>query len=265
MLLLAEQAARAAGDHAASHRHLATSQLKAEQQIVTQLDHECQAIIVENIKNQFPQHGFLAEENRDAALLKTPPTDSDQIWWVIDPIDGTRNFAHGGSHYAVSIAALQNGVPVLGVIYEPATGKMFSAINGRPACCDSQPIRCGDEHLHRNSIVAIPGHSPDGVHPAIITFMEKYACVALGSATLHYTGVATGVYAGTCSWQVRLWDIAAGAIICQSAGAIVTDINGRNLFPIDCLAYEGRAVPIIVAGPKAHQQMLEIISAPSDR
>lgn len=264
-MLLAQQAARAAGQHAFHHQAAARAQLKFADELVTDVDRQCQQIIIDHIRRRFPDHGFLAEEASDAPLLKIPPTGEDNIWWVIDPIDGTRNFSRGGEHYAVSVAALHNGNSIIGAIYVPASETMFSASWNGPTMRNGVEIHCRDEHLHRNSIIAIPGHAAGKVHPALITFMENYACVALGSAALHYVYVATGTYVGACSWLVKLWDIAAGAVICQSAGVHVTDITGKPLFPVDCEAYNGGPVPIIVAPPIALKEIADIIGQHPDR
>ena len=259
MLSVAKHAARTAGRHAAQHQNEAASTLKPGDQIVTQLDHQCQALIIDHIRSNYPQHGFLAEEDTSAPLLKLAPTGPDDIWWVIDPIDGTRNYAHGSPHYGLCIAALHRGIPVIGVIYIAATDTMFSAVHGQPAYRDDEPIQCRDELLHRNSSFTIPGHSYGPVQPAVIHFMENYSCVALGCAALHYAYLAAGIFTASCSWLVKLWDIAAGVCICQSAGATATDMNGRPIFPFDCQGYAGQPLPIIIASPTPHREILTII------
>ena len=259
MLTLCQQAAGEAGDFARSRLGDVEPELKPGNELVTQVDRQCQAMIIEQIAKRWPEHGILAEEGPQGLLYKQPPAGQDDIWWVIDPIDGTRNYAHGLPQYAVSIGVIIDQMPVAGAIYDPHTQMMFSARQGAPAQCNGKQIQCRDETLNLNSQLGIPGNYPTGVPASIRQFLQNYGTMNLGSAALHLAYVAYGSYAATLSWKVKLWDIAAGAAICRSAGALVTDITGQERFPFDCAAYQGQPTPIIVASESVHQQVLRIM------
>ena len=179
-------------------------------------------------------------------MLKQPPTDDNDIWWIIDPIDGTRNFAHGVPIYAVSIGVIQNGLPVVGVIYDPNTDNMFSAQKGGPAKCNGRTIHTRNETLNKNSQLAVSGNFIRFMGPNAEPIMEQFTCVNLGSAALHFAYVALGAFSAAFAWEVKLWDIAAGAVICPAADATVIDMRGNPRFPIDCTGYEGQSIPLVI-------------------
>lgn len=275
MMQLALNVARLAGDYARSQLGHTVTRFKADRQIVTDVDRHCQAMIIDAIKIQWPDHGFLGEEGDEHGLLTEPPSGPENLWWIIDPLDGSRNFAHGVPQFAVSLALAKDGVPVLGVIYEPNTNMMFAARQGQPAQCNGRPIHCLAEPLDINSQLAVPGHyygtanqgdqslqaAGTSLPARVGRLMQEYVCINLGSAALHYAYVAAGAYAASFAETVKLWDIAAGAIIAQSAGARVTDLNGKPIFPLDCAAYQGQPLPILIAAPIAQQKMLDMLNA----
>ena len=259
ILKLAQQAARLAGDHARSGIGSARISIKGADQIVTQLDEECQEIIIRHIRDHYPDHGLIGEEGPNGQLLKHPPTDGNNIWWVIDPIDGTRNFAHGTTNYAVSIGVIEDGIPVAGAIYDPSTDQMFTARLGGPAQCNGQTIHCRDETLHKNSQIAFSGNILSELGPASLAeLMDKHVLINLGSAALHYAYVALGAYSGAFGWNIRLWDIAAGIVICQCAGAEIKDMQNKPRLPLDCHAYQGEALPILIAAGPTQNQLRQI-------
>ena len=124
MLEVAVVAARLAGQRAMEEIKYVKSTVKNDKELVTGADPICQQLIIDRIKQTYPDHGFLAEEGLDSQILKQPPRTSEDIWWVIDPIDGTNNYAHGMLCFAVSIAVVYEGVPIIGVIFDPATDSM---------------------------------------------------------------------------------------------------------------------------------------------
>jgi len=267
MLAAAEQAARAAGDYARGKIGDAQARLKSvgpdgHVEIVTQVDAQCQQLIVDSISKQFGGHGFIGEEGTGGKIYKRRPDVSDGddgVWWIIDPIDGTRNYAHGLPHYVVSLGAMCQGQPIVGVIYEPNTNMLFSAALGRPATCNGKVIQCLEEVLHADSQIAISGNVYDYIPGGIKVLMQDHVCMNLGSAALHYGYVALGAYAAALSWNVKLWDIAAGAVIAESAGARVYDLAGKDRFPIDCESYEGQPLPVVMASGLVQKQLQEII------
>jgi len=128
MLETAIVAARLAGQRAMEEINFIKASVKNSRELITQADTRCQQIIVERIKETYPDHGFIAEEGGEGKIFKQPPRGDKPIWWVIDPIDGTNNFAHRILLFTVSIAAMYQGEPIVGVIFEPATESMFTAV-----------------------------------------------------------------------------------------------------------------------------------------
>lgn len=260
MLDTAIEAAHTAGQHAREKFGHSSTQYKSDEQIVTQADRFCQEIIINRIRQSWPQHGFLAEENPDPKmpLLKITPTDEEQTWWVIDPIDGTRNFAHGIPLFAVSIGVIRLGLPVVGVVYDPMRDDLFSARTGQPAQRNGRTVCCIDEPLHRNSQIAVAGHYKQGPPDILGKLTRKHVLINLGSAALHYAYVGSGLYAASFGWDVRLWDIAAGAAIAQAGGATVTKVDGQERFPFDCENYQGEVTQVLFSGPTAHKELLSL-------
>lgn len=260
LIELAEKAAQAAGKHALSLLGKAQVEYKPGKHIVTQADRQCQKIITDTISQQYPHHGFIGEEGEEGRLYRQPPTQGESIWWIIDPIDGTRNFAHGVPQFCVSIAAMKNGVPIVGVIYDPNTKMLFSTHTGAPATRNGSPIRCSDELLNSNSQIGLTSRCPAEFLPAFSSLNKQCIGMYLGSAALHLAYVAMGAYDATFTWEVSLWDIAAGAILAQNAGACLTNFDATPVFPIDCETYNGQKTPLIAGGKKVHDYLIDTFS-----
>ena len=265
LLIVAQDAARMAGNHALSILGHAQIEYKPGHHIVTQADRQCQQIITEIIGQRYPHHGFIGEEGPDGQLFKQPPSHGDSIWWIIDPIDGTRNFAYGVPQFCVSIAAMKGGVPVIGVIYDPNTQMMFSTHTDAQAVCNGSPMRCSDAPLNSETQVGFTSRAPADFSQAIDRLGKRCIAMNLGTIALHLTYVALGAYAAAFIWDISLWDIAAGALIAENAGATLTDFDATPIFPIDCGTYSGQNIPLIVGGPKAHAHLLDTFSRVNDR
>ena len=125
MVMLAATTAREAGCYVRQRSGRVAATVKSPGQLVTDVDGAAQQLIVERVRRHYPDHGFLAEEGIGAGLFRAAPTGSDDIWWVIDPIDGTRNFAYGASLYCVMIGVLRGGMPIAGAIYDPNSERLY--------------------------------------------------------------------------------------------------------------------------------------------
>jgi len=121
-------AARLAGQRAMEDLDFIKVSVKNDNELVTQADIRCQHVIVDRIKQTYPDHGFIAEEGENGKMFKQFPRGSQALWWVIDPIDGTSNFSHRMLLFTVSIAVMYKGEPIVGVVFEPATDSMFTAV-----------------------------------------------------------------------------------------------------------------------------------------
>jgi myo-inositol-1(or 4)-monophosphatase len=254
-------AARLAGQHAMEQIHYAKAVKKSENELVTQVDAQCQSIIIQRIREPYPDHGFIAEEGENGKMFKRPPLGEPTIWWAIDPIDGTNNFAHGIPIFTVSVAALFEGEPVVGVIFQPATESMFTAVKGGEAQLDGRRICASDEEVSPLTHVGLDSHFEDQVPVWVCDIIRQSRFRNFGSTALHLAYVAKGGLAAAVVRTPKLWDIAAGVLIAQMAGALVTDWKGARVFPIDLDAYEGRTFQVLAANRKSHARLLEAINA----
>jgi len=254
-------AARLAGQRAMEEINFIKASLKNGNEMVTQTDVRCQQIIIDRIKERYPDHGFIAEEGDHGQLFKLSPRGDSKIYWVIDPIDGTNNFAHRMLSFAVSIAAMLDGQTIAAAIYEPATDSMFTAVKDGDAQLNSRRITASTSEMTQFTSVGIESYYEDKTPAWVSKLMNTTRIRCLGTTAMHLAYTAKGSFLGTIILKPKLWDIAAGAFIAKTAGAIVTDLQGNDIFPIDVENYDGRPVPTIAANKKVHPQLLKLINS----
>lgn len=196
--------------------------------LVTEVDRKSENMLLERIRARFPQDAIITEESGkfEGATGRS---------WIIDPLDGTVNFAHGVPIFSVSIAYAVDHQVTLGVVYDPLRDECFSAERGRGAWLNGQPISPSAE-INLQTALLVTGFSYD---PEIrdlnlsyfIHFVKRAQAVRrLGSAALDMCYVACGRLDGYWELRLRAWDIAAAALIAQEAGATVTDLQGGPNF-----------------------------------
>jgi myo-inositol-1(or 4)-monophosphatase len=255
-------AARLAGQRAMEEINFIKASLKNNKsELVTETDGRCQQIIVDRIKETYPDHGFIAEEGGKDKFFKQPPRGSEHIWWVIDPLDGTNNFAHRMLFFTVSIAVMYEGEAVAAVIFEPATDSMFTAVKGREAQLNGRRITAGKEKMDEFSSVGLDSHFDNGVPSWAYEIMLRTRFRNLGSTALQLAYVAKGSLIAAVHTRPKLWDIAAGTLINEVAGAIVSDWKGGKIFPIDLDNYEGQEQRVIAANKKVHAEILGLLKS----
>ncbi|MFN3681397.1 MAG: inositol monophosphatase family protein, partial [Nitrospira sp.] len=197
--------------------------------LVTDADRDAEQCIIEHIRAQFPHHAFLAEERGREQGSSSP------YLWIIDPLDGTTNFAHGYPIYCVSIGLEYCGRCLLGVVFDPSRNELFTAVDGQGAHLNGHPLRVSDTNDLGNSLL-VTGFAYD-IRETPRNNLDHFAKFALraqgirrtGSAALDLCYVAAGRFDGF--WEVRLnpWDIAAGSVIVREAGGRLTDFLGNEL------------------------------------
>jgi myo-inositol-1(or 4)-monophosphatase len=261
MLETAIVAARLAGQKAMEEIDFIKTSVKNGNELVTQADSKCQKIIIDRIKETFPDHGFIAEEGSEGKFFKQFPRGDEPIWWIIDPIDGTNNFAHHILLFGVSIGVMYEGNPIIGVIFEPATESMYSATKSGPAQLNGRRISVSEESIDKFSSVGLESHYENGVPNWICELMQRTRFRNLGATTIQLAYVAKGGFAATIASTPKIWDLAAGAVIAESAGAIITDWKGNKIFPVDLNGYEGQKFNLIAANPKTHPKIVELINS----
>lgn len=224
-------------------------EFKGFNDLVSYVDKEAEKRLVEGCRNILPEAGFITEEG-------TASIQKDEYNWIIDPLDGTTNFTHGLPVFAISLALMHHGKIVLGVIYEINRDECFYAYEGGKAYCNDELIRVSpiDQLGHSLLATGFPYHDfgKMSVYLDILNrFMQKtHGLRRLGSAAVDIAYVACGRFQGFFEYNLKPWDVAAGIIITQEAGGLVTDFKGGNDF-----LFGGE---IIAAGP-VHQDMLHII------
>jgi myo-inositol-1(or 4)-monophosphatase len=260
-LKVAVAAARLAGQYALEQINYAKAVRKNATELVTDADARCQQIIIDAIMQSFPDHGIVAEEGKAGAIFKQPPGGDNDIWWVIDPIDGTNNFAQRMMSFAVSIGIIHQGKPVLGVIFEPSTDSMFTAAGNAPCRYNGTKIEVSDNDITIFGTVGIESVFVDGVPPWVTYLMKTLRCRSLGTTAMHLAYVAKGSFIASVVQGPKLWDIAAGAFLIESAGGIITDWKGNPIWPIDMQTYTGQTIKTLAANKKVHKKLLEIVAA----
>jgi len=261
MLETAIVAARLAGQRAMEEIKFVKASVKNGSELVTQADARCQQIIVNRIKETYPDQGFIAEEGENGNMFKQSPRGTEKIWWVIDPIDGTNNFAHQMPCFAVSIAVCYENEPIVGVIFDPATESMYTAVKGGDAQLNARRINASEDGIDRFSSVGLDSHFEEGVPGWACEIMQKTRFRNLGTAALQLVYVATGGLCATVMNCPKLWDVAAGVLIAQAAGAVVTNWQSNKIFPVDLESYQGEPFQIIAANEKVHPQIVELIKS----
>ncbi len=262
LLEVAVVAARLAGQRAMEEIKYAKSSLKDNAEMVTNADMICQQIIMDRVKETFPDHGFLAEEGPGNKMSLSPPRSGDPFWWVIDPIDGTNNYAHGILNFTVSIAVMYGGYPVVAVIFEPATDSMYSTVKGDDAQLNASRITTSDEPVNEFASFGIDSNFKVEVTDAILEFIRRTKFRNFGTTALNLSYIAKGSMIGTMTTYARLWDIAAGILLIENAGGIVTTTDGKKIFPIQLENYNNENYTILAANnQKVHAQLLEMINS----
>ena len=259
MLETAIVAARLAGQRAMEEINFVKVSVKNRSELITQADARCQKIIIDRIKETYPDHGFIAEEGAEGKLFTQPPRGAERLWWVIDPIDGTNNFARQMLCFTVSIAVMYEGEPVVGVIFAPATDSMFTAFKGGDAQLNARRITASKDPMDKFSSIAMDSHFEEGMPEWVSHIITRTRFRNLGTTALHFAYVANGSFIAALTSWAKLWDIAAGALIAQASGAIVSDWQGGKIFPMDMDGYGGGKIEIMAANRKIHVELLDLL------
>ena len=219
--------------------------------LVTTTDEAAQATIIRTLREAFPQYGFLAEEAAGGAPPGVPR-------WIIDPIDGTVNFAHGIPPYAVSIALEVYRQIQVGVVLEAASGELFTAIRGKGALRNGEPVSVSSRPRLSGSVVATGFPYKDfstakQYFEVLHRFLaESRGVRRFGAASIDLAYVACGLFDGFFESGLRAWDVAAGSLIVTEAGGRVTDFAGES-----DASYSGS---IVASNSWVHEEMLLLIT-----
>ena len=256
----ARQAAKTAGAIALKYLHESAPQEKgSSNNMVTRADIEAQQAIADCIRGAFPQHSFLGEEgdqgDKDAAAKAALKAEH---LWVVDPIDGTNNYAQGIPFFCVSIAYLSHGVPLFGLIYDPSRDELFCAHKGGGAYLNDKPIQVSQADGIDGAIVATGFAYERGeyVRRTLRTIQALFdhklrGIRRFGACAVDLCWTAAGRLDGFFELKLEPWDYAAGMLIVAEAGGRVSDAEGEPL---------AIGAPAVVASaPGMHDALLKII------
>ncbi len=219
--------------------------------LVTEADTESEKIIIDTIRQAFPDHTILAEESG----LNQGQIDH---MWIIDPLDGTTNFAHQLGLFAISIALAWKQEIVLGVVLSPATGELFTAIKNQGAHLNGRPIKVSSAKTVSESLLVtgFPYNVKEILDPVITRFASclraSQGLRRLGSAAIDLCYVASGIFDGFWEQNLKPWDTAAGELIAREAGATITDF-ANNPFTMD-------KTEILATNGHIHAEMLGLLN-----
>lgn len=222
---------------------------KSTNDFVTQIDKQVEEIIINDIQKAYPKHAFLAEETKH----NTKALDQD-FCWIIDPLDGTRNFIHGFPHFSISIALMMRGQLEVSLVYDPIRQDLFTATRGQGAYLNSRRIRVSPTKKLSHCLIGtgFPFHDKEKISAYLKTFETVFMnCGDIrrgGSAALDLAYVASGKLDGFWEADLDAWDVAAGILLIKEAGGIVTNFHGTD----DCLL----AGQIVAGNAKIHKDLL---------
>lgn len=251
VLTHAVAAAKAGGAELISWQNRFEVKEKGPRDLVTDADAASQRAIQARLLTAFPDHGFLGEE--EGASIRP----NAEYMWICDPLDGTSNYVHRLPIFCVSLALAHGNEVLCGVIYDPLRDVCYRAIKGRGAWANGRPLKTSRAEQLEQSLVA--ASFPANVRPGsreLADFCEvvvrSQAVRRLGSSALNLCFVADGAFDAFWASDTKVWDIAAGVLIAQEAGAIVTGLQGD---PLNL----SRPHVLAAATPKLHRELLGVV------
>jgi len=222
--------------------------------VVTEVDHLCEALVMKAVRERYPNDLFYAEEIGEVAASGS--SKSGRVW-IVDPLDGTVNYANGIPFFCISIGLVADGRPVAGVVYDPTRDETFTGAIDGPSLRNGQPITVGQKE-HLEDLVVTLAVGGRGIVRKRHEAMKKIrAHRSMGSAALTLAYVACGrfdLYAQGAG--LSAWDVAAAGLIAERAGATVTSLTGGPWFD---LAYPAKKWSCLAAAPAHHAAMLEML------
>ena len=253
-LEVCETAVRRAGRLLLDRRGHVTVRHKGRADLVTEADLAAQEVVRETILEAFPDHALLGEEDPPD---RQDPGRQGAFCWIVDPLDGTTNYVHGVPFFSVSLALEHRGELLAGAIYDPISEECFASERGGGAFLNGRPIRVSGVLTLADALVAagfpaaVTGDAPD-----LRLFNEiVLVCQAVrrtGSASLNLAYVAAGRLDALWSYATKVWDVAAGRLLIQEAGGVVTAFNGKPPGSRD-----GQV--LAAATPKLHEELLLVV------
>ncbi len=221
---------------------------KGEVDLVTESDKRSEALVVARLRNDFPDHGIVAEEGGGAQAVA-------KYCWHVDPLDGTTNFAHGYPCFAVSIGLAENGHPIAGAVFNPVYDELFAAARGEGAYLNGERIRVSPVEKLATSLVATGFPTHQRKKSANINYywqftLRSHGVRRDGAAALDLCAVACGRFDAFWEFGLKSWDTTAGIVIVEEAGGCITDLQGQP--------YHLGGPSILASNGRVHREVLEV-------
>lgn len=226
-------------------------EMKGDKDLVTEVDRESERLIVEHLRAHFPDHDIVAEES-------VYPRKGSPCRWIIDPVDGTTNYAHGFPWFCSSIALEQDGELVVGVIYNPVYDELFTAVTGEGAFLNGVRLSVSTRAPLKNSLLGTGFPYDCATDPAnnfagFIAFQKSARGIRrAGAAALDLAYVAAGRLDGFWELKLKAWDVAAGVLLVREAGGVVTTFDGS--------AYDIFNDRIVASNGLIHDEMVAMLA-----
>ncbi len=231
---------------------------KSARDVVTEADHLSEALIVETIQGRYPDDAILAEETGEhRAVAGQAPTSGRGRVWIVDPLDGTVNYANGIPVFCVSIGLVVDGSPSVGVIVDPTRSEWFGATADGPAMLNGRPIHASDKEKLSDFVISMALSGRSAVTRSRSVRKAIRIPRSMGSAALALAYVSNGRFdAFVQQGGLSAWDVAAAGLIAERGGARVTAMDGGPWFD---LARGPRSVGILAAPAAHHEALLALV------
>ncbi|MFW6382079.1 MAG: inositol monophosphatase family protein [Bacillota bacterium] len=229
MLKEMESWAREAGEYQLNNfqKNIEIASKDRKIDLVTEVDKRSEEILVNKIQTVYPNHSIMAEEGSNKS-------NDSRYRWIIDPLDGTVNYVHGFPIFAISLAVYKDDQPEYGLIYLPYFNDIYSASRGQGSFYNGKRINVNKDYTVKDGIIATGfPYSHQESNKALKLFNkilpEAGGIRRTGAAAFDLCQVARGVFSGFWEIELKLWDIAAGILLVEEAGGIITDFKGNKL------------------------------------
>lgn len=233
---------------------------KSARDVVTEADHQSEELIIAAIRDRFPADAILAEESGSHAAASAVPGAAVAVpngrVWVIDPLDGTVNYANGLPVFCVAIGLVEDGRPVVGVVLDPTRGETFAATSDGPATLNGRPIRASTKEKLSDWVISLSLSGRSVQNRARAIRKEIRISRSMGSAAIALAYVATGRFdAFVQESSLSLWDVAAAGLIAERGGATITAFDGGPWYD---QTRTSRSIGAIAAPPAHHARILRL-------
>lgn len=252
-------ARRAGGILTESYERLERIDYKSKRDVVTDADYASERLVLDAIRATYPDDAILAEESGEHAGVVREDGSHNGRTWVVDPLDGTVNYANGIPYYCVSIGLVVDDRPSVGVIFDPARDDLYAATADGPATLDGEAVACSTKEALSDYVVSLAVIGRGGLSRERRIAPSIRIHRRMGSAALSLAYVANGRFdAFVQNGGLSAWDVAAAGLIAERAGAVVTDIRGG---PWWNPRLRGARANVVAAPAAQHAALLELLDA----